>query len=1173
MTNKLLMIMRYPAIVSILLMLVILKPAFSYTGNDAMELFRQGETSHKSGEYNNSLSSFQKALKIFKELNMLPEEARTAETIGAIYQSFDQYDKALQYYKEALDIYKKIGTPKDVSAFMNIIGVVYYRLNEYENAVHYYEEALKIQKKLNDPRETAITLNNIGISYRFLGRYDKALHYFKKALEIRRELKKPEGIATALRSVGRIYMFSNQYDEALRYLNEALEIEQRLGTPAEIATALDDIGTVYASMGRDKEALYYCAKALKIYEDSGLAQYYSISFSNIAAIYARLNQYDKALSYCDMALKATSEPAKSGSAATVLNNAGSIYSSLGRYDKALYCLEQALKIRRNFNNHREISTTLINIGNIYCTLGHYDKALAYDEEALGIIKGLEIPKHKATILVNIALAYHYLGLYDKALAYDEEALKIQKGLNDFQDMAVTLNNIGLNYYSLAQYDKAISYYGEALKTSKKINALQIMATALNNLGILYHSLGLYDKALSSYEKALRIIKNLNLPLEKDAILSNLALIYISEKKYGIAEEKLREAREEEKTGIEIINGAFVELYLATNKYDAAISILKKISPAWNAAPLSCIRFHTQKGLALKGMGSTKEASLELLNAVSLSEAARINMRNRADFFSGRLYGGFIRPYKALTAALAERSFNGGKMDSQFGAFGKDFASAAFYFAESTKARALIEAMAESVKKYETLELPPKLRKQEQDILSQLSAIENTWEDAYKKGKEAFKAFSERREDLKQQLDAFISRVRKDYPKYASLNYPRPIPAEQIPLKENEVLLEYALCDDASYLFKVKKGGVKEIIKIPKGKEEIENMVTEFCLPFEPDPQTQNIPYQDFSIQKANVLYNLLLADALKDTTPETNIIIVPDGILGRLPFEALAVNFGKNLQQTVFAVDRWNISYYQSATVLALNRMLGPSKASRPLFALGNPIYNKDDPRYLAYQKEQPEPILLAKDINRSGFRALATNINWGRAVNFTPLPETEQEIKSIARIFDAKLQPPDILLGIFANETNLHNVKLNQYRLLHFATHADLPGKIQGINEPFILLGQVENQGKDDGLLTLTEVLNLYLDADMVVLSACVTGRGKVMDGEGLLNFARVFQYAGAKTVLVSLWGVASEPTVEYMELLYRHLKDGKSKSEAVSLTRKEIKQKYPHPFFWSVFILHGEG
>jgi CHAT domain-containing protein len=118
-----------------------------------------------------------------------------------------------------------------------------------------------------------------------------------------------------------------------------------------------------------------------------------------------------------------------------------------------------------------------------------------------------------------------------------------------------------------------------------------------------------------------------------------------------------------------------------------------------------------------------------------------------------------------------------------------------------------------------------------------------------------------------------------------------------------------------------------------------------------------------------------------------------------------------------------------------------------------------------------------------------------------------------------------------------------------------------------------VGNQEGHNGFLTLSKVLSLKLKADKVVLSACLTGRGKVMEGEGVANFARAFQHAGAKSVLGSLWPVASKETVEYMTMFYGHLKEGKSRAEALKLARQAIKSKYPQPFYWAVFILHGEG
>ncbi|MEW6680722.1 MAG: CHAT domain-containing protein, partial [bacterium] len=391
------------------------------------------------------------------------------------------------------------------------------------------------------------------------------------------------------------------------------------------------------------------------------------------------------------------------------------------------------------------------------------------------------------------------------------------------------------------------------------------------------------------------------------------------------------------------------------------------------------------------------------------------------------------------------------------------------------------------------------------------------------------------------------------------------------------LLEYALGYEATYLFVVKKGGVVKIMKIAKGQEEIERMVNAFMLPLQ-NPMTK----EDFSPFLGQQLYSIILEKALEDVSVDKNIIIIPDGILGLLPFEALVIELGRDFKSTVFVGDRWNICYYQSATILAFNRLLKPTRAQKPLFALGNPIFDKSDPRYVAFKEGKSLPAFPAQESNLYAYRALATQREWGTTTQeddgrneivYPPLYETEKEVKEIATLFNVGFSPPDILLNVDANETSLRKSQLRDYRFLHFATHADLPGKVEGIKESFLLLGQVGNEGKDDGFLTMTEVLELSLDADLVVLSACLTGRGAVMEGEGVLNFARAFHHAGARSVVVSLWEVASKETAEYMKLFYQHLKEGMSKERALFLARREIKSKYPNPFYWAPFILHGES
>ena len=992
-------------------------------------------------------------------------------------------------------------------------------------------------------------------------RLKEALNYFEKSLKINRTINNNEGIAANLLYIGRVYKILGHHEVALRYFEEALALYEKLDKPRHIATTLNDIGKLFSTK----------------------------------------KSYDKALIYHFNALRMWTKLNKPKEISSTLHDIGNIFYKIGRYNMALSYFEESLVLDRKLGDPEGIASNLNNIGTVFDTIGLYHEALRFYQNALKIYKKFNIHKEIATCLSNLGVVYLNLAHYHDALSYEWEALKIWKKLNIPQNIVIGLNNIGAIYDSMGQYDEALNCYEEALNIAKSHNlSLESIAIILTNIGRVYKYLGDYDEAEKYYRRAMKIAEKLWLPQYVGGILQNIGMLYLARKDYVNSEKCFKEA-EKFLTEMGFRGPGLIEVYIRTGKYDKALAILNKMKPDWFADPHYRVQYHTLYGSVLSRLGDFKKASKELLSAVKLVEGMRARIiGKKMGFLQAGDIGGRIRPYKALVSTLCERFLKAGNqnvitkvinkmMKEPFLAYGKDLSFAAFYFSESTKARTLIEAIANSAKRYEPPEIPPALRERESFLKAQLAKLDETKEEAYKNGKEAFEEWQKRYKKAKAEMDELIKKLRKECPRYAALMYPKPLRVEELPLRDNEVLLEYELTEKAGYLFVVERGKLKRIVKIPKGKEEIEGMVSEFLQPFNRESPCSNvIPMKDFPsryerslVEKGKNLYELLLAPALKGITPDKNIIIVPDDILGLLPFEALVIKKGKSYRDSLYVGDKWTITYAQSATALALNRILKPSQAKKPLFALGNPIYNKDDERYINYKQGKQQLTQLAQNLNRSAFRVLATRREWGKTteddteceITFPPLPETEKEVKEIAKFFGVKPEPPDILLNIYANETYLRQVPLKDYRYLHFATHADLPGKVQGIKEPFLLLGQVENKGKDDGFLTMTEVLELNLDADMVVLSACLTGRGKVMEGEGVLNFIRTFHHAGARSVVVSLWEVASDEAVEYMKTFYGYLKAGKRRAEALRLARKEIKAKYPNPFYWAVFILHGEG
>ena len=164
-------------------------------------------------------------------------------------------------------------------------------------------------------------------------------------------------------------------------------------------------------------------------------------------------------------------------------------------------------------------------------------------------------------------------------------------------------------------------------------------------------------------------------------------------------------------------------------------------------------------------------------------------------------------------------------------------------------------------------------------------------------------------------------------------------------------------------------------------------------------------------------------------------------------------------------------------------------------------------------------------------------------------------------------------LTGKDANEGRLKDEDLNRYRYIVFATHGILDTDVPYIREPALVLNQLGNGENEDGFLTMSKAMGLKLKADVVALTACKTGMGKQVSGEGVMGLGRAFQYAGAKTVLVSLWSVAEESTTKLTESFFMHLREGKTQREALRLARVEVRGAgYENPFFWAPFILMGE-
>ena len=634
----------------------------------------------------------------------------------------------------------------------------------------------------------------------------------------------------------------------------------------------------------------------------------------------------------------------------------------------------------------------------------------------------------------------------------------------------------------------------------------------------------------------------------------------------------------------ITEGNIGDIYLETGRMDKAKEIYERLGHSIRLGRLCLVKkeyarsieyFHkslkhalknrdadllfadyTGLGLSYEGVKDYEKAREFFLSAVELMEEMRDSLTpsQRASFFAAKTWFSRLEPYEGLIRILNQLKQ----------------ADLSFHYAEYTRARVLAESIA-GAHEGVTMGLPPRIADEEEDIANQIAALYKQRQKAYSQNRqETYKNIEKLLREKKEKQDKIISRIRKDYPEYASIKYPQPLKASEIPLKANEYLVEYEVTDDVTIACVLHGGTIVKSVTIPVSRKDLTELVKEYRGYFQVSRKSD---LAQFNPEIGHKLYTLLLKKIIASVPKDGHIIIVPDEILGVLPFEALVSEMPERYQMAEgekgpfplgirYVGDERNISYYQSATALAMIRSLRQkTKAAKPMLVVADPVFDVADARlrgktHLAKVTKYQMNLMRAVE-DEGGFS----------------FPRLEQTSVLAGRLDKNFNNSADVLEGLNATYANLKKHDLKKYRYLVFATHGILGNHVPGIREPALVLTQVGNPEDGDGFLTMSEVMDLSLDATCSALTACETGLGRNVSGEGVMGMGRAFQYAGSRSVLVSLWSVAEESTTKLTERFFYYLKIGKKSREALKLARTDIRRDgYEHPFYWAPFILIGE-
>jgi CHAT domain-containing protein len=313
----------------------------------------------------------------------------------------------------------------------------------------------------------------------------------------------------------------------------------------------------------------------------------------------------------------------------------------------------------------------------------------------------------------------------------------------------------------------------------------------------------------------------------------------------------------------------------------------------------------------------------------------------------------------------------------------------------------------------------------------------------------------------------------------------------------------------------------------------------------------------------------MLFSTVAEHLDKTRLVIVSDGALQYLPFTALPLLDQKtSAKQTALLIDKYEIVNLPSASTLADLRKgsAGRQPAPKLVAVVASPVFSFDDSRLTIAGGNKDQ----AGDLTADLLRAWRSS---GGEKSIPPLPFSEKEGREII-----KLAPPQsslLAMGFDASRSLLESQRLGQYRFIHFATHGLLNSDHPELSGLILSLYSPKGE-RVDGFLRMHEIYNLKLQADLIVLSACQTGIGKEIKGEGLIGLTRGFMYAGASRVVASLWKVDDAATAALMQHYYRYLLQEKM-SPAAALRQAQLKTmqqnlRWRSPFYWAAFVLQGE-
>jgi CHAT domain-containing protein/tetratricopeptide (TPR) repeat protein len=771
-------------------------------------------------------------------------------------------------------------------------------------------------------------------------------------------------------------------------------------------------------------------------------------------------------------------------------------------------LEQALSL----NYKLEASRAASNLGTFYRINNDFSHAMSFHFRALNYLGALKPSTQSIVCLNNIASVYMALGDYDRANDYLTNAMKILAADSSETIKPALLINLGQTLLSLGRRLQTPEYYNQALgcfvsylNLKKRAGGKELDLHALNGMAAIYIDEGRLEEAKEVLLPALKAAD-----ANRNSVLSGMTLLNMA--------------------AISSKSGRISE---ATQYYNKAYSLAKQ-----NDDYLEMVRAAYGLGRASEASGRSDLAVAFYNEAIRLIDDKGSNIvddNDRAEFISRSR-----EPYQALIELYYRLSGNG-----RLQAFQREI----YRVAEGFRARSFLEQLQRQARRTEAG--PSEAVRAEESRLQgeRLNILKTLSGGAGRLTPAETDSLQSRIRLIDDVLDASVFETQPGSGDSEALAAPVSLRVlEETVLPERTALIEYFLGDERSFLMCVGKASF-HLLELPPARTIEDSLLAYLSFLEDPAlPAAKGLP-------AAERLYAELVSPAAGFIPAGVeHLVIVPDGILFRLPFETLVPDASAGASPSSCLNDRFVISYAPSASSLVYLKRNLKGPYAKKVLAFGVTDYIRRASR--AGLDDIASASAVLNDLyRRNGF-------------TIGPLPYARREITDLA-----KRLPPgeaDTFFGADATEAAFKRLDLGAYRLIHLACHAFSDNRYPLRSSLVLTAG---GDGEEDGFLQVSEMYRMRTRADLVVLSACQTGRGKIVKNEGILGLPRIFFYMGARSVISTLWPVHDKASAVFMDFFYDAYFRGAEKAEALREAKQRMAgTRYAHPYYWASYTLTGE-